>query len=286
MIDSRARIAQALLALVLVLAGTIGAEAAPPAAPIQAPSQIQPARFLSPDTWDPYLAGVDVNRYAYSGNDPINSSDPNGHGAAGNAHPQPMTMDEVHGLLDMAGLAGPVGPFADSINAGLYSMEGDLENASLSAVGAIPLAGDAIKLSSKEPLGTGEYAKVKGHHVHAQKMFDNPFNSYDPQKGFSLGRNFLSARGISHGLITAAQQKAYIELAKRGIEPTLEMHTQIAIDALVATGKISKAEARQLATLSLRNLRKQGIDLSTKTEHPWGSKAPDESRNPGKKDDQ
>jgi RHS repeat-associated protein len=36
-------------------------------------------RFLTPDTWDPILAGVDVNRYAYAGNDPINLSDPNGH---------------------------------------------------------------------------------------------------------------------------------------------------------------------------------------------------------------
>ncbi|MCB1433672.1 MAG: RHS repeat-associated core domain-containing protein [Alphaproteobacteria bacterium] len=36
-------------------------------------------RFLSPDTWDPILAGVDINRYAYAGNDPINGSDPNGH---------------------------------------------------------------------------------------------------------------------------------------------------------------------------------------------------------------
>ena len=36
-------------------------------------------RFLSPDTWDPILAGVDFNRYAYAGNDPINGSDPNGH---------------------------------------------------------------------------------------------------------------------------------------------------------------------------------------------------------------
>jgi hypothetical protein len=37
------------------------------------------ARFLTPDTWDPWLAGVDVNRYAYGLNDPINQSDPNGH---------------------------------------------------------------------------------------------------------------------------------------------------------------------------------------------------------------
>jgi hypothetical protein len=37
------------------------------------------ARFISPDDWDPTLPGVGTNRYAYSGNDPVNKSDPNGH---------------------------------------------------------------------------------------------------------------------------------------------------------------------------------------------------------------
>ncbi|PZF75514.1 hypothetical protein DK847_18505, partial [Aestuariivirga litoralis] len=36
------------------------------------------ARFLTPDTWDPDLPGVDTNRYAYAGNDPVNGADPNG----------------------------------------------------------------------------------------------------------------------------------------------------------------------------------------------------------------
>jgi RHS repeat-associated protein len=36
-------------------------------------------RFLTPDTWDPMLPGVDINRYAYAGNDPVNGSDANGH---------------------------------------------------------------------------------------------------------------------------------------------------------------------------------------------------------------
>ena len=39
-------------------------------------------RFLTPDTYDPWEAGVGTNRYAYSGNDPINKSDPNGHAIA------------------------------------------------------------------------------------------------------------------------------------------------------------------------------------------------------------
>ena len=36
-------------------------------------------RFLTADTWDPMLPGVDFNRYAYAGNDPVNRSDPSGH---------------------------------------------------------------------------------------------------------------------------------------------------------------------------------------------------------------
>jgi RHS repeat-associated protein len=36
-------------------------------------------RFLSGDTLDPIERGVDFNRYAYAGNDPINASDPSGH---------------------------------------------------------------------------------------------------------------------------------------------------------------------------------------------------------------
>ncbi len=36
-------------------------------------------RFLTPDTYDPWEAGVGTNRYAYAGNDPVNFSDPNGH---------------------------------------------------------------------------------------------------------------------------------------------------------------------------------------------------------------
>jgi RHS repeat-associated protein len=41
-------------------------------------------RFITPDTWDPILSGVDINRYAYANNDPVNLSDANGHITYGN----------------------------------------------------------------------------------------------------------------------------------------------------------------------------------------------------------
>jgi hypothetical protein len=60
------------------------------------------ARFLSPDTWDPMLPGVDVNRYAYSGNDPINQSDPNGHqsGDDQDGDGDPDFFDKYPGIPD------------------------------------------------------------------------------------------------------------------------------------------------------------------------------------------
>jgi RHS repeat-associated protein len=42
-------------------------------------------RFVSPDWWDPNKPGVGTNRYAYSDNDPVNKSDPNGHAALAGA---------------------------------------------------------------------------------------------------------------------------------------------------------------------------------------------------------
>ena len=58
-----------LLLLSLLLALPLASVTAPPAS----------ARFLQPDTLDPLMQGVDINRYAYGANDPINNSDPNGH---------------------------------------------------------------------------------------------------------------------------------------------------------------------------------------------------------------
>ncbi|WVT77631.1 RHS repeat-associated core domain-containing protein (plasmid) [Sinorhizobium chiapasense] len=62
-------------------------------------------RFISPDDWDPTKPGVDTNRYAYAGNDPVNSSDPNGHNAGlvytgTYQHIQPLDLQSGYALLD------------------------------------------------------------------------------------------------------------------------------------------------------------------------------------------
>lgn len=62
---------------------------------LSASCDLASARFISPDTLDPTLPGVNTNRYAYSGNDPINKSDPNGHQMGHNGGPSfdPGNMD-------------------------------------------------------------------------------------------------------------------------------------------------------------------------------------------------
>lgn len=77
------RLLAIMLALSMMIAGTVGSYAASAYGLHQKPavdqSQIVPVRFISPDTADPTMPGVGTNRYAYAENDPINKSDPNGH---------------------------------------------------------------------------------------------------------------------------------------------------------------------------------------------------------------
>jgi hypothetical protein len=58
------------------------------------------ARYLTPDTFDPWLAGVDINRYGYAGNDPINGSDLNGHIYDGEVYPGAGLNDLIRSYPD------------------------------------------------------------------------------------------------------------------------------------------------------------------------------------------
>ncbi len=81
-------------------------------------------RFLNPDTLDPTVPGVGTNRYAYAFNDPINGSDPSGHGllsAIGNAINSVMgAIDRAVGSLSSGG-GGGGGSAAGSCGGNCYS---------------------------------------------------------------------------------------------------------------------------------------------------------------------
>ncbi len=119
-------------------------------------------RFLSNDPVGFVEGGIGhFNRYAYTGNDPVNHTDPTGRaacpGLCGRARSDPSfyrerevlteaaeaQLDNVHTGLDVAGLTPGVGIVADAANAGLYAARGDLAGAAVSGAAMVPVVGQA-----------------------------------------------------------------------------------------------------------------------------------------------
>ena len=119
--------------------------------------------------------------------------------------------------------------------------------------------------ATKPPPGSGDYADVKGHHIHSKAGMRGHV-SYDPDKGFSISQDFMKDRGWIHEDMTAMQQKLFRELAASGRPNLLAEHTRIAIEALKAGGATS-AEAKRLVEWSLKNLEQQGVAAPTRV--PW-----------------
>jgi RHS repeat-associated protein len=179
------------------------------------------SRFLTPDTWDPMLPGVDINRYAYAGNDPINKSDPNGHmsGACGNCgvipgH-DPSLSETAHFLLGAGGFFPLAGVFPDLADAALYGAEGDSFNAMISAGAALPLLGDGAKggkITTNALLKSIRGAGYDIHHVLPKSVAKDPFLKdigFDVESHFNrigLPRNasIASGRTIHRGKHNAA----------------------------------------------------------------------------------
>lgn len=70
----------------------------------------------------------------------------------------------VHGALDVAGFVPGLGAVPDLINAGIYAAEGDMGNAAMSAVAAVPAFGDAAKGASLAVRGGKAVASQAARH--------------------------------------------------------------------------------------------------------------------------
>ncbi|WP_119392168.1 RHS repeat-associated core domain-containing protein [Taklimakanibacter lacteus] len=208
-------------------------------------------RFLSPDTWDPILAGVDVNRYAYSLNDPINGSDPNGHYQA-----IPGPIPEAH-----------INAYADPVLNGFSSYGNAIANTAGSLAGAVAPYGDGliglgIAIEQASPPQTrlgGTFVKGLGMDLRALGRFGawtravTKRNNFDPSKALyaqkdyremfsAVGRRELSritgqpitmiddlAQGIKSGKIDPA--KIQVQRARlNGIDYILDTRTTTALE--------------------------------------------------------
>jgi RHS repeat-associated protein len=84
-------------------------------------------RFLTPDTWDPIIAEVDINRYAYAGNDPVNYSDANGHAISD-------SYDPYNDLNDLEAIGASGNPYSSAFH---YDAQRTAEGKAIMKYGAI-----------------------------------------------------------------------------------------------------------------------------------------------------
>ncbi len=125
-------------------------------------------RLPTGDWWDPIQQGVDINRYAYSGNDPVNSSDPNGH------------IWET--LADVASVSYDAGDFLGGLitfdGARIKEASANLAiDATAMALPGVPAIAGLTKLSGLRKLPTSALTKMgfQTHHILPQSFAGNKF---------------------------------------------------------------------------------------------------------------
>jgi hypothetical protein len=71
-----------------------------------------------------------------------------------------FSAESAHTMLDAAGLVPVIGELADGANAVFYVLEGDLQNASFSAISMVPIVGDALGKGTKYTIKATKFFKV------------------------------------------------------------------------------------------------------------------------------
>jgi hypothetical protein len=130
------------------------------------------ARFISPDDWDPTLPGVGTNRYAYSGNDPVNKSDPNGHWFG--------LDDLVTGPVDEAAV---IGGLALAAYLGCTSCQTALQNLKDTLLSPAP----PNQVNATQPNNTvSEQRGVNSGNPDVDSIFGDAVPTDDGRKGFEI----------------------------------------------------------------------------------------------------
>jgi RHS repeat-associated protein len=152
-------------------------------------------RFISPDDWDPIKVGVGTNRYAYSENDPINKSDPNGH-------------------IDAISAASPEGFFgglSDTIASGLERLGASIRGGATAAAETTAVRGVLAAPATTVAAAVGIVA------VTAQPAGDDEFEKKEIAKAAALAAlaKAQNANVVYRGMTAAQSLKAALGIEAR-----------------------------------------------------------------------
>jgi RHS repeat-associated protein len=174
-------------------------------------------RFLTPDSWDPILARVDINRYAYAGDDPINGSDPAGHdwrdvynglglaanGVTYNAPPAPPFSQTPLGRYGpiVADIGADFAPFWGDFK-GYLEAETPLDYA-IATVSLLPGL-DVFKLGKRLPSTAGRLANELGARFEGAVL--KRYDSGD-KRNYRINGNERVADGVNPAKRTITEAK-------------------------------------------------------------------------------
>jgi len=110
------------------------------------------------------------------------------------------------------------------------------------------------------------YNSGSGHHVPAKRAFEGA-PGYDPKKALAIPKDELKRLGISHGVVTGAQQTLYRAFAKSGETLTWDVVQRVETQALVRGG-LAPNLAKSAVKEALESMKASGVSGPIRI--PWG----------------
>jgi RHS repeat-associated protein len=223
-------------------------------------------RFISPDDWDPTLAGVGTNRYAYAGNDPVNKADPNGHNWFTNAVSAVVNAISSTWNALTGGGSGGAGS-GNSNSSGNKDFKSNLFPKSLDFSYGLPKPSDKRKREKDRTLGERFWQFITNPNSFIRGGTGRYSNSMPPSKADPLPPKPPSLKGF------------HSEEAMKGNKSSKEFWNKKSTDEIINSLKPDQKEplkAKPDGTIMdghsrIEVLRDRGVDVDSLPRQPYSS---------------
>jgi len=268
------------------------------------------ARFISPDWWDPNKDGVGTNRYAYSEQDPINKSDPNGHqSAAYSPGPVPFGNTGVYSIdvaIDSFATIGnaianpavnalaafaPYSAHVDAIatavaQASPVATPGRVASSALSSLAALAVSAKAAAQSNARAAALAASLRSTG------KVFGNPQVTKTPghaERSAQIAEMYARMANVVAVYLNKSLQSIFNNKALPNVRPDVTVvfapvrgvQSVTTVEVRSKSQTTQQLQSKMSATRSQTNMR--GSDIVTDINSPFSdpTSSPSGSSTPG-----